>query len=80
MVVHNTEMYHTWNLVKLDGKWYHTDVYSDAETGNYANFNMNDDIASAGHDWNMDFFPGRRNQVLLCIYEQGRGKRYIRYP
>ena len=25
MVVHNTEMYHTWNLVKLDGKWYHTD-------------------------------------------------------
>ena len=28
MVVHNTEMYHTWNLVKLDGKWYHTDVYS----------------------------------------------------
>ncbi len=57
MVVHNTEMYHTWDLVKIDGKWYHTDVYTDAETGNYANFNMNDDIASIGHDWNMDFFP-----------------------
>lgn len=57
MVVHNTEMYHSWDLVKLDGKWYHTDVYSDADTGNYANFNMNDDIASIGHDWNMDFFP-----------------------
>lgn len=57
MVVHNTEMYHSWDLVKLDGKWYHTDVYSDAETGNYANFNMNDDIASISHDWNTDFFP-----------------------
>ena len=57
MVVHNTEMYHSWDLVKLDGKWYHTDVYTDAETGNYANFNMNDDIASISHDWNTDFFP-----------------------
>lgn len=57
MVVHNTEMYHSWDLVKLDGKWYHTDVYTDAESGNYANFNMNDDIASISHDWNIDFFP-----------------------
>jgi hypothetical protein len=57
MVVHNTERYHTWDLVKLDGKWYHTDVYTDAELGNYANFNMNDDIASISHDWNLDFFP-----------------------
>ena len=57
MVVHNTERYHSWNLVKLDGKWYHTDVYSDSETGNYANFNMNDEIASRSHDWNKEFFP-----------------------
>lgn len=57
MVVHNTEMYHTWNLVKLDDGWYHTDVYSDSETGNYANFNMTDEIAADGHDWNRDFFP-----------------------
>lgn len=68
MVVHNTEMYHTWNLVKLDGKWYHTDVYSDAETGNYANFNMNDDIASAGHDWNMDFFPAADGTKYCYVF------------
>ena len=57
MVVHNTERCHSWNLVKLDGKWYHTDVYSDSETGNYANFNMNDEIASGSHEWNKEFFP-----------------------
>ena len=68
MVVHNTEMYHTWNLVKLDGKWYHTDVYSDAETGNYANFNMNDDIASAGHDWNTDFFPAADGTEYCYVF------------
>ena len=68
MVVHNTEMYHTWNLVKLDGKWYHTDVYSDAETGNYANFNMNDDIASAGHDWNTDFFPAADGTKYCYVF------------
>ena len=29
MVVHNTEKYHSWDLVQLDGDWYHVDIYSD---------------------------------------------------
>lgn len=57
MVVHNTDLTHTWNLIKLDGEWYHTDCYMDSEVSNYCNFNMNDDLCSQNHDWNRDFFP-----------------------
>ena len=57
MVVHNGEAFHSWNLVQLDGAWYHVDIYSDQGTGSYANFNMNDDMAASGHDWDRNFFP-----------------------
>lgn len=57
MVVHNSELWHSWNLVKLDDEWYHVDIYMDSDTGNYANFNMNDTMASRGHDWDREFFP-----------------------
>ena len=57
MVVHNGEAFHSWNLVQLDGAWYHVDIYSDQGTGSYANFNMNDDLAASGHDWDRNFFP-----------------------
>lgn len=57
MVVHNHDLYHSWNLVKLDDDWYHVDIYSDQGSASYANFNMNDEMASQGHDWDRDFFP-----------------------
>lgn len=57
MVCHDTEMTHTWNIIKLDGEWYHTDCYSDSEIGNGVNFNMNDTMCSENHTWNTDFFP-----------------------
>lgn len=44
---------HAWNLVKLDGKWYYTDVtWDDAEEKGifYAYFNMNDEqLADSAH-------------------------------
>ena len=57
MVVHNTEKYHSWDLIQLDGDWYHVDIYSDQNSGNYANFNMNDEMCSQGHDWDREFYP-----------------------
>ncbi|MBQ6467134.1 MAG: transglutaminase domain-containing protein [Clostridia bacterium] len=57
MVVHSTDLTHSWDLIKLDGQWYHTDCYSDSETGDFANFNMNDAMCSQNHVWNTDFFP-----------------------
>jgi hypothetical protein len=52
MVEHNTECYHSWDVVKLDGDWYITDIYSDAGNGNYAHFNM------TGSDLGSRLFPG----------------------
>ena len=66
MVVHNS--YHSWNLVNLDGDWYHTDIYSDVGRGNYANFNMTDEMCSNGHNWDNNLLPRRqRPHILLCL-------------
>ena len=56
-VVHND--YHSWDLVKLDdNQWYHVDVYSDVSSSSkYANFNMPDGIAAAGHEWDGSGLP-----------------------
>ena len=56
-VIHNKDLYHSWDLVKLDDEWYHVDCYSDADNGNYLNFNLNDTLAQESHDWNAEFFP-----------------------
>lgn len=57
MVVHDSYMSHSWDLVQLDGHWYHTDIYSDEGSGNYLNFNVNDNVLSHRQEWNRDFFP-----------------------
>lgn len=57
MVVHDSYRSHSWDLVKLDGEWYHTDVYSDAPGGGYINFNLNDATMMNMQDWNTEFFP-----------------------
>jgi hypothetical protein len=56
-IEHNTECYHSWDLVRLDGDWYITDIYSDAGTGNYAHFNMTDEMWSQEQNWDHDYFP-----------------------
>ena len=57
MVEHNTDKYHSWNLVKLDGDWYITDIFSDAGTGNYAHFNLTDSMFGQEQQWDHDYFP-----------------------
>ncbi len=57
MVVHDSYLSHSWDLVKLGGQWYHTDIYSDAGTGDYTHFNINDTVWAQEHEWNRDFFP-----------------------
>ena len=56
-VIHNKDLFHSWDLVQLDDEWYHVDCYSDANNANYKNFNMNDTVAEKDHDWNHEFFP-----------------------
>lgn len=69
MVVHNTERYHSWNLVQIEGNWYHVDIYSDQGVGSYANFNMNDELAAVSHDWDWDFFPAATSLEYNYAYQ-----------
>lgn len=59
-VVHNLDRYHSWDLVKLDGDWYHVDCYMGSDSGSMASFNMDDNTAANDHDWNTSFFPAAR--------------------
>lgn len=55
-IVHND--YHSWDMVKLDdGEWYQLDVYSDVNGARYRNFNMTDEMARNGHDWDGSSLP-----------------------
>lgn len=56
MVVHDTSLTHSWDLVKLDDEWYHVDCYFDSECA-YRHFNLDDAAFEQDHDWNKDFFP-----------------------
>ncbi len=56
-VIHSSDLIHSWDLVRLEDDWYHVDCYMDSDTGNFRNFNISDEIASADHQWNHEFFP-----------------------
>lgn len=70
MIEHNTERYHSWNLVKLDDDWYITDIYSDAGQNNYAHFNMTDNMWSQQQNWDHDFFPAANSLEYNMIYQE----------
>ena len=44
-------------LVKLEDGWYHVDIYSDAHGVLYGNFNMTDQTARNGHNWDESALP-----------------------
>lgn len=56
-VCHSSDRTHSWDMVKLGGDWYHTDIYMDSGSCTYQNFNMNDSVCHESHDWNTDYFP-----------------------
>ena len=69
MVVHDSYLSHSWDLVKLDGEWYHTDTYSDADSsGNFSHFNLDDATMMNMQDWNTDFFPEARGYKYNYAY------------
>jgi len=48
---------HSWNQVKIDGRWYHLDVTWDDPVGgparkSYSYFNLPDDLLARSHQWN----------------------------
>ena len=69
MVEHNTEKYHSWDLVKIDGDWYITDIYSDQGNGNYAHFNMTDAMWGQEQSWDHEFFPAANSLKYNMAYQ-----------
>lgn len=55
-IVHND--YHSWDMVKLDdNEWYQLDAYTDAGGVKFRNFNMTDEMARNGHEWDGSALP-----------------------
>ena len=57
---------HMWNLVEIDGKWYHTDLtWDDQNSGiRHSYFNLTDQAISKDHIINSDFETLTTNQVV----------------
>ena len=68
MVVHNTERYHSWDLVHLGDGWYHTDIYSDAGSASFSHFNLTDSMQSMNQSWNTAFFPAAEGYEYCYAY------------
>ncbi len=61
-IIHSTEEgEHAWNLVKLDGDWYHVDITFDGGTfgkAQYSYFNVPDSVKDDGsYPWNHEVIP-----------------------
>jgi hypothetical protein len=67
-VIHSSDLVHSWDLVKLDDGWYHTDCYMDSDTHDYRNFNMDDNRCASGHDWTREYFPAANGQKYNYIF------------
>lgn len=56
-VVHNNDLFHSWDLVQLDGHWYHVDIYADVGQTGHSSLNLPDSVRQQQQDWDTDFFP-----------------------
>ena len=72
MVVHNTELVHSWDLVQIDGNWYHTDLYSAQNTKEPMQYlNRSDRFQSTvGYGWDMSFYPAANSLDKCYVYEK----------
>ena len=73
-VVHDTELSHSWDLIKLDDDWYHVDLTfdnNDGGGGSYRNFNMTDTMAQRnGHEWEMADYPAANGYTYLIANQK----------
>ena len=77
MVVHNSERYHSWDLVQLNGGWYHTDIYSDAGQGDFSHFNLTDSMQQMSQSWNQDFFPAATSAEFCYAVRESKVEKDI---
>lgn len=59
-IIHSTEDgEHAWNVVKIDGDWYHVDITFDGgiKEPTYAYFNVTDEMKGSEYSWNKSEIP-----------------------
>ncbi len=60
-LISSPEMNHQWNLVKIEGEWFHVDcTWDDPGTGgaeHHRYFGLNDNLMSRDHYWNPSLYP-----------------------
>ena len=70
-VVHDTSLVHSWDLVQIDGHWYHVDLYSaqnEKEPLQY--LNRSDAMQMAlGSDWDTAFYPAADSLERCYVYQ-----------
>ena len=75
-IIHSTENgEHAWNVVKIDGNWYHVDVTFDAgdKTPAYTYFNVPDSVKNDGsYPWDTDDFPACTATDLCYICQNAK--------
>ena len=70
-IVHND--YHSWDMVELDdGEWYQLDIYSDVNGAKYRNFNMTDEMARSGHEWDGSALPEAKGTKYLYAVQNAK--------
>ena len=69
-VVHDTALVHSWDLVQIDGHWYHVDLYSaQGEEEPLQYLNRSDDMQHAlGSDWDTTFYPAADSLENCYVY------------
>lgn len=48
---------HAWNIVRIDGEYYHVDASLMAEKGEYNTFMLSDDRFASSYFWDLDKYP-----------------------
>lgn len=73
MIIHSTEEgEHAWNLVCLDGDWYHVDLTFDggSEEPDYAYFNVPDSFKlDDGYPWDTSEFPAAEGTRYTYVFK-----------
>lgn len=68
---------HAWNLVEIDGKWYHLDVTWDDPTPDQAEntihpyFNVTDEIMEQSHSWQREDYPKADDMTYNYYVQNG---------
>lgn len=73
MIIHSTEYgEHAWDIVQLDGEWYHVDVTFDGtntQEPSYSSFNVPDSIKDDGSwPWDHDVIPAANGTKYCYMY------------